>query len=130
VDQKQKKFQQDTVRLMTLHSAKGLEFPVVFLVGLELGLLPHSRSMHAPAEMMEERRLFYVGMTRACKHLVLSMSAERTVRGRSKQCHESPFLQEIPPEYLRFQTSQQNGLEEDENLPIMEQWFAGKKKTT
>ena len=100
---KEKRFEEDTVRLMTLHSAKGLEFPVVFLVGLEEGLLPHARSMTLDSDVHEERRLFYVGMTRARKHLIITTSALRTVRGRTKSTTESRFLEEIPEELLEFQ---------------------------
>ncbi len=100
---KEKRFEEDTVRLMTLHSAKGLEFPVVFLVGLEEGLLPHARSMTLDSDVHEERRLFYVGMTRAQKHLIITTSALRTVRGRTRPTTESRFLEEIPEELLEFQ---------------------------
>ncbi|MBV6482268.1 MAG: UvrD-helicase domain-containing protein [Candidatus Omnitrophica bacterium] len=99
---KDKKFEQETVRLMTLHSAKGLEFPVVFLAGLEEGLLPHARSMSLDTDVLEERRLFYVGMTRARQQLFLTMTDMRTVRGRSKTTTESRFIGEIPPEFIRY----------------------------
>ncbi len=100
---KEKRFEEDTVRLMTLHSAKGLEFPVVFLVGLEEGLLPHARSMTLDTDVHEERRLFYVGMTRARKHLIITTAALRTVRGRTKSTTESRFLEEIPEDLVDFQ---------------------------
>lgn len=99
---KEKRFEDDTVRLMTLHSAKGLEFPVVFLVGLEEGLLPHVRSMTLDTDVHEERRLFYVGMTRARKHLIITTAALRTVRGRTKSTTESRFLEEIPEDLLDY----------------------------
>lgn len=99
---KDKKFEQETVRLMTLHSAKGLEFPVVFLTGLEEGLLPHSRSMSLDTDVLEERRLFYVGMTRARQQLFLTMTDMRTVRGRSKTTNESRFIAEIPSEFIHY----------------------------
>jgi DNA helicase-2/ATP-dependent DNA helicase PcrA len=96
---------------MTLHSAKGLEFPVVFLVGVEEGLLPHARSMAFDNDVLEERRLFYVGMTRAQKHLTLMTSSIRTVRGRPKTTTDSRFLVELPEDLLRYQVSGQRVLE-------------------
>ncbi|MCK5237380.1 MAG: UvrD-helicase domain-containing protein [Deltaproteobacteria bacterium] len=86
--------------LMTLHSAKGLEFPVVFIVGLEEGLFPHSRSANDFDELEEERRLCYVGMTRAMKKLYLSSAARRTVYGETRYQMPSRFLDEIDPNFL------------------------------
>ncbi|MCG3197228.1 MAG: ATP-dependent DNA helicase PcrA [bacterium] len=114
---KEKKFEEDTVRLMTLHAAKGLEFPVVFIVGLEEGLLPHARAIAPATDVAEERRLFYVGMTRARKHLTLTTTATRTVRGRTKASVESRFLEELPSECLRYQMSNQRVLEEEDTFP-------------
>jgi DNA helicase II / ATP-dependent DNA helicase PcrA len=90
------------VSLMTLHSAKGLEFDAVFLAGLEEGLLPHSRSFNTNAEMEEERRLFYVGMTRAKKSLVLSRAVYRRTYGedRLRASMPSRFLAEIPGDMI------------------------------
>ena len=90
------------VSLMTLHSAKGLEFDAVFLAGLEEGLLPHSRSLGTNAEIEEERRLFYVGMTRAKKSLVLSRAIYRRSYGeeRLRASTSSRFLAEIPGELI------------------------------
>jgi DNA helicase-2/ATP-dependent DNA helicase PcrA len=104
-NQTDRRFEADTVRLMTLHSAKGLEFPIVFLVGVEEGLLPHARSMTLDTDVGEERRLFYVGMTRARLHLILTTASLRTVRGRTKATTESRFLEEIPHELVRYQMS-------------------------
>ncbi len=86
------------VSLMTLHSAKGLEFDAVFLAGLEEGLLPHSRSINTNADIEEERRLFYVGMTRAKKSLLLSRATYRRSYGeeRLRASLPSRFLAEIP----------------------------------
>lgn len=88
--------QANAVTLMTLHSAKGLEFPVVFMVGLEEGLLPHQRSLNEAGEMEEERRLCYVGMTRAKEQLFLTYAWRRTVYGRTDINKRSRFLEELP----------------------------------
>jgi DNA helicase-2/ATP-dependent DNA helicase PcrA len=85
----------DAVLLMTLHSAKGLEFPVVFITGLEETVLPHSRALYEPAEMEEERRLMYVGMTRAREELFLSYATERTLYGGRQHNPPSRFLADI-----------------------------------
>jgi ATP-dependent DNA helicase UvrD/PcrA len=110
-DKSANRFGGDAVRLMTLHSAKGLEFPVVFLVGIEEGLLPHSRAMVFDSDVVEERRLFYVGMTRARKHLILTTASLRTIRGRPKPTTDSRFLEEIPDELVRFQEAGQRVLD-------------------
>jgi DNA helicase-2/ATP-dependent DNA helicase PcrA len=91
-----------TVTLMTLHSAKGLEFGLVFLVGLEEGLFPHSRAFNDPDQMEEERRLCYVGMTRAMDHLVLSNARYRRRYGTDMPDATAPsrFLEEVPPQLL------------------------------
>lgn len=102
----EKKRNEDKVQLMTLHSAKGLEFPYVFLVGLEDHILPHEKSsMETGIE--EERRLFYVGITRAQKHLTLSMSRSRLRMGKLQPTNPSRFLFEIPKELLQPTTSKQ-----------------------
>jgi DNA helicase-2/ATP-dependent DNA helicase PcrA len=82
--------------LLTLHAAKGLEFDAVFIVGLEEGLLPHSRSSDDPEAMAEERRLMYVGMTRARRHLYLSYTFQRTVWGDTSLNLPSQFIEDIP----------------------------------
>ncbi|MEA2056875.1 MAG: UvrD-helicase domain-containing protein [Patescibacteria group bacterium] len=86
------------ISLMSLHSAKGLEFPVVFMVGFEEGLLPHSRSSFEAEKIEEERRLCYVGITRAKKKLYLTYASNRWMYGRNKQSTPSRFLSQIPPE--------------------------------
>ena len=92
--------QEDSVTLMTLHSAKGLEFPVVFLVGMEEGLFPGYRSIGEPQELEEERRLFYVGITRAKKYLYLTCAKHRTIFGSTSYNQVSRFIKEIPDELL------------------------------
>ncbi|TDA67489.1 MAG: DNA helicase PcrA [Clostridia bacterium] len=86
----------EAVTLMTLHTAKGLEFPVVFLTGMEEGVFPHARSLEDMAELEEERRLCYVGMTRARERLYLTRAASRTLYGRAQTNPPSRFLNEIP----------------------------------
>ena len=88
------------VSLMTLHSAKGLEFPVVFLVGIEQGLLPHNRTLNDPLEIEEERRLCYVGITRAQEQLFLTYTRERRLWGTREPAVSSQFLQELPEELI------------------------------
>jgi DNA helicase-2/ATP-dependent DNA helicase PcrA len=87
----------DAPTLLTLHSAKGLEFPVVFITGLEEGLLPHSRSFDDPDQMAEERRLMYVGLTRAKDRLYLTRAFVRARYGESDPSAPSRFLDDIPP---------------------------------
>ena len=87
---------QEAVHLMTLHSAKGLEFPVVFIVGLEEGILPHSRSMLSYEEMEEERRLMYVGLTRAKEKIYLLFTRQRNLFGSTQMNSPSRFLDDIP----------------------------------
>jgi DNA helicase-2/ATP-dependent DNA helicase PcrA len=86
--------------MMTLHSAKGLEFPTVVLAGLEEGLFPHSRSREDEAELEEERRLCYVGITRARKQLVLTSAARRRVFGEYQSTEPSRFIDEIPADLI------------------------------
>ncbi|BFN37939.1 ATP-dependent helicase [Fidelibacter multiformis] len=90
----------DAVVLMTLHSAKGLEFPIVFISGLEDGLFPLERAKEKEEELEEERRLFYVGITRAMKHCVLTCVRRRLRYGQWMPSIASPFTQEIPPDCL------------------------------
>ncbi|WP_100371677.1 DNA helicase PcrA [Bacillus sp. FJAT-45037] len=90
----------DAVTLMTLHSAKGLEFPLVFLIGMEEGIFPHSRSLFEEEEMEEERRLAYVGITRAEKQLYLTNARMRTLYGKTNMNPPSRFISEIPEECI------------------------------
>jgi len=90
--------EEDAVILMTMHSAKGLEFPVVFIIGMEEGVFPHSRAFSDNEELEEERRLAYVGITRAEKQLFLTCARTRTLFGRTSANPPSRFLQEIPDE--------------------------------
>jgi DNA helicase-2/ATP-dependent DNA helicase PcrA len=101
------------VLMMTMHSAKGLEFPVVIIAGLEEGLFPHSRSAEDEAELEEERRLCYVGITRAQRRLVLTSASRRRVFGDYQSTQPSRFIDEIPPELMEempstFVTPQQS----------------------
>ncbi len=88
------------ITMMTLHTAKGLEFPVVFLTGMEEGIFPHSRSLGSDTELQEERRLAYVGMTRAMQRLYLTRAAARSTWGQANFNPESRFLTELPPELV------------------------------
>ncbi|AOM83924.1 ATP-dependent DNA helicase UvrD/PcrA [Salisediminibacterium beveridgei] len=108
----------EKVLMMTLHSAKGLEFPVVFLAGLEEGVFPHSRSLMEEDEMQEERRLAYVGITRAEQELYLTRATMRTIFGKTNMNPASRFLSEIPEELL---TSSGHVVEKStaEDLPWM-----------
>jgi DNA helicase II / ATP-dependent DNA helicase PcrA len=91
---------EDCVQMMTLHSAKGLEFPLVFLCGLEEGLFPHQRSSGDLGSLEEERRLCYVGMTRAMRELYLTYAEQRRLHGIDSYGQASRFLKEIPPEVI------------------------------
>ena len=96
------KSDEDRLTLMTMHSAKGLEFPVVFIAGMEEGIFPHYRSLLDPHEMEEERRLCYVGITRAKEKLYLSFARRRRLYGRLQANPPSRFLMEIPEHTMQF----------------------------
>ena len=98
VDEVEEKEQ--AIVFMTLHSAKGLEYPVVFLSGMDEGIFPHSRSLLDDEQLEEERRLCYVGITRARKKLYLTRAWQRTIYGNKSYYMASRFLNEIPPEYI------------------------------
>ena len=99
------------VTLMTLHTAKGLEFPVVFLTGLEDGTFPHMRSLADPKELAEERRLAYVGITRARERLYLSRAAVRSAWGQPTYAPASRFVGEIPPELVDWRRSESTAVQ-------------------
>ncbi|MCF1427430.1 MAG: DNA helicase II [Shewanella sp.] len=90
----------DAVQLMTLHAAKGLEFPVVFMAGVEEGLFPSKMALEEGDRLEEERRLCYVGMTRAMQHLYITYAESRRIYGREDYSRPSRFIKEIPPQYL------------------------------
>jgi DNA helicase-2/ATP-dependent DNA helicase PcrA len=100
---------QDSITLMTLHSAKGLEYPVVFMIGMEERLFPHVRSLDDPAQMEEERRLCYVGMTRARERLFLSNARRRRIFGQDQHNPPSRFIRDIPREFLDIEDEYQPG---------------------
>ena len=93
--------------LLTLHAAKGLEFPVVFIIGLDDGILPHNRSLDDPEEMAEERRLFYVGLTRAKYRLYLVRAEQRSLYGSFQDSIPSRFLEDIPEELVQAKPAPQ-----------------------
>ncbi len=102
----------DAVTLMTVHTAKGLEFPVVFIAAMEDGIFPHSRSMYEPAELEEERRLCYVGVTRAREVLYLTRARLRSTFGEPQSSVASRFLEEIPADLLSDLSAQRSYDEE------------------
>jgi DNA helicase-2/ATP-dependent DNA helicase PcrA len=91
---------EDCVQLMTMHSAKGLEFPLVFMSGMEDGLFPHQRSIADPSGLEEERRLCYVGITRAKQALYLTYAEQRRLHGMDNFSQPSRFISEVPDEYI------------------------------
>jgi DNA helicase-2/ATP-dependent DNA helicase PcrA len=95
--------------LLTLHAAKGLEFPIVFITGLDDGMLPHNRSLDDPEEMAEERRLFYVGLTRAKKRIYLVRASQRSTYGSFQDSVASRFLEDIPEEMIQISNSRGYG---------------------
>lgn len=111
-----KKADQEAVTLMTLHSAKGLEFHVVFIVGMEEGLFPHSRSMLDPQELEEERRLMYVGITRAKNKLYLTYTRSRLYFGSRTNNLVSRFLGDIPENLMQANTNYQEKEEFDDDI--------------
>jgi len=120
--------QVDTVVLMTLHSAKGLEFPVVFLLGLEEGVFPHSRSLMEEAEMEEERRLAYVGITRAEEELFITNAQMRTLFGRTNMNPPSRFIGEIPANLLEGLEPKKPSLQSQSTSPFAARQAAAVRK--
>lgn len=113
----------NSATLMTLHSAKGLEFPIVFITGLEEGIFPHSRSLFEPQELEEERRLMYVGITRAMSHLYLLHAQQRMLFGEFKQNAPSQFLTDLPENLVIGNLPRSNfgtdfSMDDPENRPI------------
>jgi DNA helicase-2/ATP-dependent DNA helicase PcrA len=115
---------QDSVHLMTMHSAKGLEFPTVFIVGLEEGILPHSRSLLSYEEMEEERRLMYVGLTRAKEKIYLLFTRQRTLFGSTQMNSPSRFLEEIPNKLM-----EEKSYRDGEQKKFNDLLFLNKKKS-
>lgn len=113
----------DAVTLMSLHASKGLEFPIVFLVGMEEDLLPHRNSISDDSTIEEERRLCYVGITRARRTLVLSRARRRKRMGRWEEREESRFLAEIPPDLLVIEGTEGSATSEEERRRVAEQTF-------
>jgi DNA helicase II / ATP-dependent DNA helicase PcrA len=112
-----------TPTLLTLHAAKGLEFPIVFITGLNDGLLPHSRSFDDPEAMQEERRLFYVGITRAKEQLFLTYSQNRSSFGYADPFIPSRYLDEIPYDLIdELQTSRSPRQSTSSKLNLSERW--------
>lgn len=112
----------ESIVLMTMHSAKGLEFPVVFIIGMEENIFPHSRSLGDKAEMEEERRLAYVGITRAEERLYLTCASYRTLFGRSSSNLPSRFIKEISDDNIQSVSKSYSFEPSEQNLP-----FASKK---
>jgi len=109
---------QDAVTLMTLHSAKGLEFDAVFIIGMEEGLLPHSRSIQDPSEMEEERRLCYVGITRAKRKAYLIFARTRKIYGSTQANMPSRFISDIPENLAEFKRQEYSYLGDEEVVEI------------
>jgi len=119
--------QVDAPTLLTLHSAKGLEFPVVFVVGMEEGLFPHSRSMDDPEQMEEERRLCYVGVTRAKERIYFLHTFRRTLYGESSIREPSRFLRDVPEHLVKGRERRQSARQQ--SLDIGAGRFMGKRST-
>ena len=123
--------QDDSVTLMTLHSAKGHEFPVVFLVGMEEGIFPGYKSIGEPQALEEERRLFYVGITRAKQYLYLTCAKHRTIFGSTSYNQVSRFVKEIPEELLEgyAEVVERKSVDKEEFKDYGYRWSYGKGQT-
>ena len=108
----------DTTTLITLHQAKGLEFPVVFIIGMEEGLLPHRRSLDNPDELEEERRLCYVGVTRAQQRAYLLYTYHRSLFGGNSATRRSRFLEDIPSQFITRKGLWEEEEKEEEFTPV------------
>jgi DNA helicase II / ATP-dependent DNA helicase PcrA len=117
---------QDAVQLMTVHAAKGLEFNHVFITGLEEALFPHENSMNDGDSLEEERRLMYVAITRARRHLHLSFSQTRMLHGQTRYNIKSRFLDELPEEALKWLTPKRQAFGSGFDRPYQDAWRSGK----
>ncbi|MFW0109190.1 DNA helicase PcrA [Rothia sp. P13129] len=121
---------QGVITLMTLHTAKGLEFPVVFLTGMEYGIFPHQRAMTDEGEMSEERRLAYVGLTRARQKLYITRAQSRSLWGQSQMNPPSPFIEEIPEDLIEWARKGFNAVSTTSSHPRTEALGTGLHKSS